>query len=197
MSKFRFAVIAAATLVAPALSHAQVDRTRTWDVYGGFVANRAPNAGNPTYNYGFDGSLTQRIDTRHWVGGMVQGSAVLVKATSASIQSSTAFTPGMTFYTITAGPVFTTRVGGIAPVGHALFGVVDSSINEITVVGQPTTTYRTNHFGSTIGGGLDFPISRGHHAAFRTQADWLRVWQSSAANIDMLKLSAGLLYSFY
>ena len=123
--------------------------------------------------------------------------AVIAKSTSATIQTSTAFAHVTTFYTLTVGPVFTTRVGGIAPVGHALFGVVDSSINEVTVVGQSTTSYRTNHFGSTIGGGLDFPISRGRHAAFRKQADWLRVWHSNETNVDMIKLSAGLLYSFY
>lgn len=195
MSKLCSAVLTVALLAAPLALSAQVDRTRTWDVYGGFVVNRSPNAGDPMYNYGWDASLTQRMDSRRWVGGTVEGSAVYTKYTGSS--SSNTFVPGSTFYMLTAGPVFTTRVHDIAPFGHALFGVVNTNASQVTVVGQPSTSASRNYFGTAVGGGLDFPISRGRHAAVRTQADWLRVWQNDSANADMLKLSAGLLYSFY
>ncbi len=195
MSKFYSAVFAAAALLTPALTHAQVDRTRTWDVYGGFVANRTANAGNPKYNYGWEGALAQRGDARKWVGGMVQGSAVYAKASGDPV--STTYVPAQNFYTFTGGPVFTTRVGGIAPSGHALFGAAITTTNYPAVGTIPASQVTGKHFGSTIGGGLDFPLSRGHHAALRTQADWVRVWQSTTTNQDMLKLSAGLLYSFY
>ncbi len=195
MSKFCSAVLAVAALATPALAHAQVDRTRTWDVYGGFVANRESNSGNPIYNYGWDGSLAQRNDSRHWLGGMIQGSAVYTKA--AGDPTLTTYVPAQKIYTATVGPVFTTRVGGIAPTGHALFGAAITSTSYPAVGLTPAVTNSANHFGSAIGGGFDFPISRGHHAALRTQADWLRVWQSTSPNLDMLQMSAGLLYSFY
>lgn len=195
MSMFRSAVFAAAAILVPALNHAQVDRTRTWDVYGGFVANRASNSGNPTYNYGWEGSLAQRAESRKWVGGMLQGSAVYTKAVGDP--TNLAYSPAQNFYTFTGGPVFTTRFGGIAPSGHALFGAAVTTTNYPALGTYAASHVTTNHFGSTIGGGLDFPISRGHHAALRTQADWVRVWQSTSPNLDMLKMSAGLLYSFY
>ena len=96
----------------------------------------------------------------------------------------------LSWYNFSAGPQFIRRTGRIRGFGHALFGVslVDAGLLGFDI-GNETG------FSTVIGGGVDVGITE-RFAVRVFQGDWLRIWDVSGQDLNLGRLSFGVVGRF-
>ena len=140
--------------------------------------------------YGWDASVAQRPYSSYpWLGGTIRVNGAYLQ-TSTPIARST-FESSYSIYTLMGGPSVHFRLRPVEPFAHALLGAVIQKVNT-SGLGEPLASSST-HFGYSLGGGLDIPLST--RGAIRGQADWINT-KESATHSGKLGVSTGVVLRF-
>jgi hypothetical protein len=141
--------------------------------------------------YGWDASVTERPYSSYpWVGGTIRVNGAYLQ-TSTSVSAVTLKTSN-SMYTMMGGPSVHFRLRPVEPFAHALFGAVIEKVNTAGI-GEPLASSST-HFGYSLGGGLDVPLST--RWAIRGQVDWINTRESATQNTGKLGVSTGVVLRF-
>jgi hypothetical protein len=157
-----------------------VELPTTWDVFmGGSLARALASSQN---TYGWDGAVSEYPYKPHpWIGGTIDASGHYYNKSGASSQ----------LYAIMGGPSVALRSRKLQPFGRFMLGGVVNRAS--ATVGSVTTTASSDHFGLSVGGGIDVPL--GSRCAIRGQADWIPYWVQSQRQ-DLLRVSGGVVLRF-
>ena len=112
-----------------------------------------------------------------WIGGTIEASGHYYNKSGDSTQ----------LYAVMGGPSAALRSRAVQPFARFLLGGV---VNRVSAGGQALTS---DHFGLSVGGGIDLPIHSG--VAIRAQGDWIPYWVQSQRE-DVFRASAGLAFKF-
>lgn len=169
----------------------QLPGETTWDLFGGASFIHPTDANSSGNLYGWDASITQRPYSSYpWIGGTIRVNGGYLQ-TSTSISTAT-LRSSYSMYTAMGGPSVHFRLRPVEPFAHALVGAVIEKVNT-TGIGEPFASSST-HFGYSLGGGLDVPLST--RWAIRGQADWMNTRESATQNTNRLGVSTGVVLRF-
>jgi hypothetical protein len=159
-----------------------VELPTTWDVFMGGSLARASSQNT----YGWDAAVSEYpYKSYPWVGGTIDASGHYYNKSGASSQ----------LYAVMGGPSVVLRSRRLQPFARFMLGGV---INRYSAtVGSVTTTASSDHFGLSVGGGVDVPL--GSRCAIRGQGDWVPYWVKSQVQTqrqDVLRVSGGIVFRF-
>jgi opacity protein-like surface antigen len=192
---------AAALVGVPAALSAQaagpsVEPT-TWDLFAGGSFARlqsvatSPTSSNNRNAVGWEVSVSERPYERYrWLGGTIEGSGDDSSSSFSSLGVSYSYAQHL--YTLMGGPLVMLPKGRVRPFGRVLFG--DTFSNVALAGGLTPGTTNTRAFGYSLGGGVDFLVSRSW--AIRAQGDWVRGRVSIAQSSGTTRGALGVVYKF-
>ena len=170
------------------------DRPRG-DIFAGYsYASADVGAGSNVGLHGYE--YSSDFDPLPWLGIIIDSDGHFGSAsvpfcfgTSANTCNTAGPTSFSTFFTISGGVRFSTRIGRVKPFARALFGI--ATLHACPIQGCESK----GAFAQAYGGGIDVRISE-RRVGWRSQVDFLQTRFFGATQNDV-RLSTGLLIFFY